>query len=57
MMRAEEECGEKRQRGVEKKIEETKIKLWAQSKKAQRQYYKNKIERQAYHGGNFIGHH
>ena len=40
MMRAEEECGEKRQRGVEKKIEETKIKLWAQSKKAQRQYYK-----------------
>ena len=39
-----------------KKIEETKIKLWAQSKKAQRQYYKNKIERQAYHGGNFISH-
>ena len=40
-----------------KKIEETKIKLWAQSKKAQRQYYKNKIERQAYHGENFISHH
>ena len=53
MMRAEEECGEKRQREVEK----TKIKLWAQSKTAQRQYYKNKIERQAYHGGNFISHH
>ena len=33
MMRAEKECGEKRE-----KIEETKIKLCAQSKKAQRQY-------------------
>ena len=42
---------EKRGKEELKKIEETKIKLWAQSKKAQRQYYKNKIERQAYHGG------
>ena len=44
MMRAEEECGEKRQRGVEKKLKRQKYKLWAQSKKAQRRYYKNKIE-------------
>ena len=48
---------EKRGKEELKKIEETKIKLWAQSKKAQRQYYKTKIERQAYHGGNFISHH
>ena len=35
---------EKRGKEGLKKIEETKIKLWAQSKKAQRQYYKNKIQ-------------